>query len=83
MRKEAQENPSEEGTALRIRTMDRNEALDFLRGREEGITEWNRRRRSRKDIANLRAAFLQDGNLSAADLSSDAEGYSEPGTDRR
>jgi hypothetical protein len=63
------------------RDMDRDEALKLLRGGEEGVKEWNRRRReevipirpnlSEADLsrANLRRADLGDANLSRANLS--------------
>ncbi len=44
--------------------MDRDEALKLLRGGEEGVKEWNERRKAGKETptlvgANLRAAHLE------------------------
>ncbi len=65
-------------------TMDRDEALNLLRGGKNGITEWNRLRADGERIpvlggadliranligANLRSAHLSDAKLSLADLS--------------
>ena len=49
--------------------MDRDEALAFLRGGNEGIVEWNRRREAGEDIPELVEANLSDANLSGANLS--------------
>ncbi len=54
--------------------MDRDEALKLLKGGEEGIREWNQRRRAGEAIpdlsgANLGYAILLGANLSQADLS--------------
>jgi uncharacterized protein YjbI with pentapeptide repeats len=52
-----------------IGDMDRDEAIKLLKGGEEGIAEWNRRREEDRDIANLRGADLNGANLSVANLS--------------
>ena len=64
-------------------TMDRDEALKLLRGGEEGIAEWNRRRAEGEEIprlvdanlagkalvgANLAGAILEKANLDGASL---------------
>jgi uncharacterized protein YjbI with pentapeptide repeats len=48
--------------------MDRDEALKLLRGGEQGIAEWNRRRASGEKIPDLIGAGLRRANLSQADL---------------
>ena len=48
--------------------MDRDEALKLLRGGEEGIAEWNRRRESGEELPNLMEADLIRANLSGANL---------------
>ena len=55
--------------------MDRDEALKLLKGGEEGIREWNERRRTGEAIpdlsgANLRLAHLRSADLRGADLRS-------------
>jgi hypothetical protein len=49
--------------------MDRDEALELLRGRTEGINEWNRLRESGEPIPNLSEAELSGANLRLANLS--------------
>ena len=49
--------------------MDRDEALKLLNGGEEGIREWNQRRRANEAIPDLIVADLRGANLSGADLS--------------
>ena len=54
--------------------MDRDEALKLLKSGEEGIREWNQRRRADEAIpdlteADLPGANLSDANLGGADLS--------------
>ena len=46
----------------------REEALKLLRGGEEGVAEWNRRRRAGEEIPDLRMADLRCADLSGADL---------------
>lgn len=48
--------------------MDRDEALQLLKGGSEGITEWNRRRQPCEEISHLRRADLTSPDLSDADL---------------
>ena len=48
--------------------MDRDEALKLLKGGEEGIREWNKRRRADEAVPDLTDADLGDANLSYADL---------------
>ena len=54
---------------LRDEDMDRDEALKLLNGGEEGIHEWNRRRRAGEAIPDLRGANLSEAILSGANLS--------------
>jgi hypothetical protein len=49
--------------------MDRKEALRLLKGGEDGIAEWNRRRANGEKIPNLRAADVRRAELSGARLS--------------
>jgi Pentapeptide repeats (8 copies) len=49
--------------------MDRDEALKLLKGGEEGIREWNDRRRAHEAIPDLSNADLGGANLIRADLS--------------
>ena len=51
--------------------MDREEALGLLKGGEQGVAEWNRRRESGEAIplADLSGADLRGADLSGADLS--------------
>lgn len=46
--------------------MDRDEAIKLLRGGEEGIAEWNRRREAREEIPDLSEAELKRADLSGA-----------------
>jgi uncharacterized protein YjbI with pentapeptide repeats len=48
--------------------MDRDEALELLKGGNEGIAEWNRRRADGETIPVLRWANLSRANLRGADL---------------
>lgn len=48
--------------------MDRDEALKLLRGGEEGVAEWNRRRESGEETPNLREAVLREASLDGANL---------------
>ena len=51
--------------------MDRDEALWLLKGGEEGIEEWNRRREAEEDRlseALLRGPDLREADLRGADL---------------
>ena len=48
--------------------MDRDEALKLLKGGEEGIREWNDRRRAHEAIPNLIRADLTGANLIQSDL---------------
>jgi hypothetical protein len=48
--------------------MDRDEALRLLRGGEEGVREWNRRRRAGEAIPDLTGADLHGADLHGADL---------------
>ena len=50
--------------------MDRDEALKLLKSGEEGIREWNQRRRADEAIPDLSGADLRRAYLSGADLSS-------------
>ena len=43
--------------------MDRDEALKLLRGGEEGIREWNRRRKEGEEAPDFSGAHLIDANL--------------------
>ena len=49
--------------------MDRDEALKLLRGGEEGVAEWNRRRSEGEEIPDLSGADLRGADLRGADLS--------------
>jgi hypothetical protein len=49
--------------------MDRDEALELLRGGQEGVAEWNRRRADKVDFPILGAAELRGANLGGANLS--------------
>jgi hypothetical protein len=49
--------------------MDRDESLKLLKGGEEGIREWNQRRRADEAIPDLTYADLSEANLVGADLS--------------
>jgi len=49
--------------------MDKNEALDLLRGGKEGIEKWNQFRLSEETIPDLTGADLFDANLTNANLS--------------
>lgn len=49
--------------------MTRNQALKLLRGGEEGVAEWNRRRQEGEEIPSLSEANLSWANLSGTDLS--------------
>jgi Pentapeptide repeats (8 copies)/TIR domain len=51
-----------------IGDMDRDEAIKLLRGGEEGINEWNRRRQASERIPDLTRADLFKTNLVKADL---------------
>ncbi len=55
---------------LRDEDMDRDEALKLLKSGEEGIREWNQRRRADEAIPDLSGADLRRAYLSGADLSS-------------
>ena len=48
--------------------MNREEALKLLRGGEEGVKDWNRRRKAGEDIPNLNEAGLVEAHLDGADL---------------
>jgi hypothetical protein len=48
--------------------VNRDEALKLLKGGEEGIKEWNRRREKGEEIPNLNEANLSAADLSGADL---------------
>jgi hypothetical protein len=48
--------------------MDRDEALRLLGSGPNGIAEWNRRRKAKEQIPDLREANLIKANLSGADL---------------
>jgi len=48
--------------------MDRDEALKLLRGGEDGVKEWNRRRKEGEEIPNLNGADLSGAILRHADL---------------
>jgi hypothetical protein len=48
--------------------MDRDEALKLLRGGEDGVKEWNHRRKGDEKIPILSGADLHSANLSQADL---------------
>ena len=48
--------------------MDRDEALKLLKSGEEGIREWNQRRRADEAIPDLTEADLPGANLSDANL---------------
>ncbi len=48
--------------------MDREEALKLLRGGQEGVNEWNRRREDGEDIPKLSNADLTRAHLTGADL---------------
>ena len=52
-----------------VEIMDRNEALKLLRGGEEGISEWNRRRQSGETIPDLSEVVLDRATLSGINLS--------------
>ncbi len=49
--------------------MDRDEALRLLRGGEEGVAEWNRRRSEGEEIPDLGGADLRGADLIKTDLS--------------
>jgi TIR domain/Pentapeptide repeats (8 copies) len=49
--------------------MNRRRALRLLRGKEQGISEWNRRRGSGEEIPDLHGAELAGASLRNADLS--------------
>jgi hypothetical protein len=57
-------------TSERVSGMNRDEALKLLRGGEEEVNEWNRRRRAGEfhKKADLREADLSGANLTGADL---------------
>jgi hypothetical protein len=48
--------------------MDRDEALRLLRGRTEGIADWNRRRLAGEEVPDLRGADLRGGHLRGVHL---------------
>jgi uncharacterized protein YjbI with pentapeptide repeats len=48
--------------------MDRNEGIGLLKGSEQGVAEWNRRRKPGESIPNLRGADLCGANLIRANL---------------
>ncbi len=48
--------------------MDRDEALELLRGGNDGVSEWNRRRRKGEEIPILSSADLSGAMLSHADF---------------
>ncbi len=48
--------------------MDRDQALKLLKGGEDGVEEWNRRRGEGEEIPDLGEANLHEANLSGADL---------------
>jgi hypothetical protein len=48
--------------------VDRDEAVRLLRGGEQGIAEWNRRRSNGEKIPDLRGAVLRGADLRGADL---------------
>lgn len=50
--------------------MDRDTALELLRGGPKGIEEWNRRREEGEEIPSLERASLIDAHLEGADLTS-------------
>jgi hypothetical protein len=52
--------------------MDWDEALELLKGGEEGIAEWNRRRGKGEQMPRLSGANLSDARLAGVDLSSAA-----------
>jgi hypothetical protein len=49
--------------------MDRDEAIKLLKGGQQGIAEWNRRRKAGEGIPDLRNADLSEADLGGADLS--------------
>jgi hypothetical protein len=62
--------------------MDREEALELLKGGLVRILEWNRRRRAGEAIPDLREADLSEADLSGANLSeADLRGADLRGTD--
>jgi hypothetical protein len=48
--------------------MDREEAIELLKGKREGVVEWNRRRESGEIIPDLRRAYLNGADLREAHL---------------
>jgi hypothetical protein len=48
--------------------MERDEAIKLLKGGEDGVREWNRRREDGEAIPNLDEASLDEANLSGANL---------------
>ena len=50
--------------------MDKDEAIELLKGGYDGVKEWNRRRAEGVELPSLRVAILSDAKLSHADFSS-------------
>ena len=48
--------------------MDLDEALELLKGGEDGVREWNRRRDEGEEIPSLRETDLHDADLRHANL---------------
>src|SRR5262245_57488693 len=48
--------------------MDREESIKLLKGRREGVVEWNRRREAGETIPDLSKVSLRGANLVGADL---------------